>query len=35
MRSGLLGGVRVLDVGEGVSEPYAVQTLAWLGRGMW
>ena len=28
---GLLGGVRVLDVGEGVSAPYAARTLAWLG----
>ena len=31
MRSGLLGGVKVLDVGEGVSGPYAARTLAWLG----
>ena len=29
--NGLLGGVRVLDVGEGVSGPYAARTLAWLG----
>ena len=28
---GLLGGVKVLDVGEGVSGPYAARTLAWLG----
>ena len=28
---GLLGGIRVLDVGEGVSAPYAARTLAWLG----
>ena len=28
---GLLGGVKVLDVGEGVSAPYAARTLAWLG----
>ena len=31
MGSGLLGGVKVLDVGEGVSGPYAARTLAWLG----
>ena len=31
MRNGLLGGVKVLDVGEGVSGPYAARTLAWLG----
>ncbi len=31
MRSGLLGGVKVLDVGEGVSGPCAARTLAWLG----
>lgn len=31
MRNGLLGGVKVLDVGEGVSGPYATRTLAWLG----
>ena len=31
MRSGLLRGVKVLDVGEGVSGPYAARTLAWLG----
>ena len=31
MRSGLLGGVKVLDVGQGVSGPYAARTLAWLG----
>ena len=31
MKSGLLGGVKVLDVGEGVSGPYAARTLAWLG----
>ncbi|MXX52744.1 MAG: CoA transferase, partial [Dehalococcoidia bacterium] len=30
-RSGLLGRVKVLDVGEGVSGPYAARTLAWLG----
>ena len=30
-RNGLLGGVKVLDVGEGVSGPYAARTLAWLG----
>ena len=29
--NGLLGGVKVLDVGEGVSGPYAARTLAWLG----
>ena len=31
MNNGLLGGVKVLDVGEGVSGPYAARTLAWLG----
>ena len=31
IRQGLLGGVKVLDVGEGVSGPYAARTLAWLG----
>ena len=31
MRRGLLGGVRALDLGEGVSAPYAARTLAWLG----
>ena len=30
-KSGLLRGVKVLDVGEGVSGPYAARTLAWLG----
>lgn len=30
-RQGLLGGVKVLDVGEGVSGAYAARTLAWLG----
>ena len=30
-RQGLLGGVKVLDVGEGVSGPYAARMLAWLG----
>ena len=29
--NGLLGGVKVLDVGERVSGPYAARTLAWLG----
>lgn len=29
--SGLLSGVKVLDIGEGVSAPYAARTLAWLG----
>ena len=29
--NGLLGGVKVLDVGEGVSGPYTARTLAWLG----
>ncbi len=28
---GLLGGIRVLDLGEGVSAPYAARTLAGLG----
>ena len=31
LRDGLLGGVRVLDLGEGVSAPSAARTLAWLG----
>lgn len=30
-RDGLLSGVRVLDLGEGVSAPCAARTLAWLG----
>lgn len=30
-KQGLLRGVKVLDVGEGVSGPYAARTLAWLG----
>ena len=30
-QDGLLGGVRVLDLGEGVSAPSAARTLAWLG----
>ena len=30
-RQGLLRGVKVLDIGEGVSGPYAARTLAWLG----
>ena len=30
-RQGLLGGVKVIDVGESVSGPYAARTLAWLG----
>ncbi len=29
--NGLLGGVKTLDMGEGVSGPYAGRTLAWLG----
>ena len=32
--NGLLGGVKVLDIGEGVSGPYAARTLAWLGADM-
>ena len=31
MSDGLLGGIRVLDLGEGVSAPYAARTLAGLG----
>ena len=31
LQDGLLGGVRVLDLGEGVSAPSAARTLAWLG----
>ena len=31
LRDGLLTGVRVLDLGEGVSAPSAARTLAWLG----
>ncbi len=31
MSSGLLNNLRVLDLGEGVSAPYAARTLAWLG----
>lgn len=31
LRDGLLSGVRVLDLGEGVSAPSAARTLAWLG----
>ena len=30
-QDGLLSGVRVLDLGEGVSAPCAARTLAWLG----
>ena len=31
MTSGLLSDLKVLDLGEGVSAPYATRTLAWLG----
>ena len=31
LRDGLLSGVRILDLGEGVSAPSAARTLAWLG----
>ena len=31
LSNGLLGGIRVLDLGEGVSAPYAARTLAGLG----
>jgi crotonobetainyl-CoA:carnitine CoA-transferase CaiB-like acyl-CoA transferase len=31
LSDGLLGGIRVLDLGEGVSAPYAARTLAGLG----
>ena len=31
MSDGLLGGIRVLELGEGVSAPYAARTLAGLG----
>ena len=31
LRDGLLGGIRVLDLGEGVSAPYAARKLAGLG----
>ena len=31
LQDGLLTGVRVLDLGEGVSAPCAARTLAWLG----
>ena len=31
LSDGLLGGIRVLDLGEGISAPYAARTLAGLG----
>ncbi len=31
MGGGLLRGIRIVDLGEGVSAPYAARTLAWLG----
>ena len=33
--SGLLPGVRVLDVGQGISGPYCAKILAQMGRSDW